>query len=274
LAQSKWAEMEKKPTQIPWAWLKDLELQIRQDILTWPAFWALQSTFSQKKGSPQPTAKPTAAWTKCRSNAISASFLIAVIDKIVSINSGNGDSRVLHPSVAYAPRLFDLLSDFASVVPSGEFGLGTEVVEALYQLTFNDCYLLKSGSSIAPGIYNRWLESQIPSLIRDIRNRHEQQLKEQPEREEEDRRKREEEEQRKREEEKERIREAEEQRKREEEEKKKHILKSKRECLEGITTALAIVSGRGKTPLLTLQPLPLLVNHCHRTYRNCLIGNV
>jgi hypothetical protein len=38
--------------------------------------------------------------------------------------------------------------------------------------------------------------------------------------------------------------------------------------------ALAIVSGRGKTPLLTLQPLPLLVNHCHRTYRNCLIGNV
>jgi hypothetical protein len=38
--------------------------------------------------------------------------------------------------------------------------------------------------------------------------------------------------------------------------------------------ALAIVSGRGKTPLLILQPLPLLMNHCHRTYRNCLIGKV
>jgi hypothetical protein len=37
---------------------------------------------------------------------------------------------------------------------------------------------------------------------------------------------------------------------------------------------LAIVSGVGKTPPLTLQPLPLLGNHCHRRYRNSLIGNI
>jgi hypothetical protein len=47
-----------------------------------------------------------------------------------------------------------------------------------------------------------------------------------------------------------------------------------RKMLKEASIALAIVSGRGKTPLLTLQSLPLLVNHCHRIYRNCLIGNV
>jgi hypothetical protein len=39
-------------------------------------------------------------------------------------------------------------------------------------------------------------------------------------------------------------------------------------------SALAIVSGVGKAPLLTLQPLPLLGNHCHQRYRNSLIGKV
>ena len=38
--------------------------------------------------------------------------------------------------------------------------------------------------------------------------------------------------------------------------------------------ALAIVSGAGKAPLLTLPPVSLLVNHCHRRYRNSLIGKV
>ena len=42
----------------------------------------------------------------------------------------------------------------------------------------------------------------------------------------------------------------------------------------GLIPALGIVSGVGKTPLLTLQPLPLLGNHCHRRYRNSLIGKV
>jgi hypothetical protein len=41
-----------------------------------------------------------------------------------------------------------------------------------------------------------------------------------------------------------------------------------------LLTGLATVSEVGKTPPLTLQPLPLLVNHCHRRYRNSLIGKV
>jgi hypothetical protein len=110
----------------PWPLLRTLEERYESELPTYPSFLALQQNLLITEGA-------TPQFSGCRADAIITSYMISVVDSVLSLQSGYTGS-ITSERAKLPPGLCDKTIEYNKIVCKGQHKLVTDILHRLHWL--------------------------------------------------------------------------------------------------------------------------------------------